>query len=64
MVRLPEAALAELLALPGAAPFQPMAGRTMKGYGVLPDDVVADDERLVPWVRRAIDFGLTLPAKA
>jgi TfoX/Sxy family transcriptional regulator of competence genes len=35
----------------------------MKGYATLPDDVVADDASLEEWVRRAIAFGETLPAK-
>jgi len=63
MIRLPDDARAELLALPGARPFEPMTGRPMKGYAVLPDDVVADQERLAAWVRRAIDHATTLPPK-
>ena len=63
MIRLPDDDRAELLELPGAAPFEPMTGRPMKGYATLPDDVVADDEALDGWLRRAIAFGLTLPAK-
>jgi TfoX/Sxy family transcriptional regulator of competence genes len=63
MIRLPEDDLAELLALPGATPFSPMAGRTMKGYATLPDDIVADDVSLDGWLTRAIEFGKTLPAK-
>jgi hypothetical protein len=35
----------------------------MKGYATLPEDVVADDDVLDDWVRRAIAFGRTLPAK-
>jgi TfoX/Sxy family transcriptional regulator of competence genes len=63
MIRLPDDHRAELLDLPGAGPFEPMAGRLMKGYATLPDDVVADDAALDGWVRRAIAFGQTLPAK-
>jgi TfoX/Sxy family transcriptional regulator of competence genes len=63
MIRLAETDLAELLALPGATPFSPMAGRTMKGYAVLPADVVADDGALDAWLERAVAFGKTLPAK-
>jgi TfoX/Sxy family transcriptional regulator of competence genes len=63
MVRLPDDAMTELLALPGAAPFSPMAGRTMKGYAVLPSDVVDDDAALDTWLRRAIAYVATLPAK-
>jgi len=63
MIRLAEPDLAELLATPGATPFSPMAGRTMKGYATLPPDVVADDTALDGWLERAIAFGKTLPAK-
>ncbi|HEX7347497.1 MAG TPA: TfoX/Sxy family protein [Candidatus Limnocylindrales bacterium] len=63
MIRLPDDDRAALLELPGAAPFEPMPGRTMKGYATLPEDVVADDDALDDWVRRAIAFGRTLPAK-
>lgn len=64
MVRLGDADRAELLGLPGAGPFEPMAGRPMKGYAVLPADVVADDDALEAWLRRSIAFGLSLPPKA
>ena len=63
MIRLGAADLAVLLAIPGATPFSPMAGRTMKGYGTLPADVVADDAALDAWLERAVAFGKTLPAK-
>lgn len=63
MIRLPETDREALLALPGAAPFEPMAGKPMKGYATLPDDIVADDDALDGWIRRAIAFGRTLPAK-
>lgn len=63
MIRLAEDDLAELLARPGATPFSPMAGRTMKGYATLPPDIVADDDALDGWLARAIEFGKTLPAK-
>jgi TfoX/Sxy family transcriptional regulator of competence genes len=62
-VRLSDEDLAELLALPGAAPFEPMAGRTMKGYGVLPPDVVTDPERLRTWVGRAYAHAESRPPK-
>jgi TfoX/Sxy family transcriptional regulator of competence genes len=63
MVRLAPADLAALVALPGAAPFAPMPGRTMKGYATLPPDVVAQDAELDAWLERAITFAGSLPAK-
>jgi TfoX/Sxy family transcriptional regulator of competence genes len=63
MVRLAPADLEVLLALPGAAPFSPMPGRTMTGYATLPSDVVADDAALDEWLGRSLAFAATLPAK-
>ncbi len=63
MIRLAGHDLAELLTLPGASAFSPMAGRTMKGYAVLPPDVVANDAALDGWLGRAIELGKTLPPK-
>ena len=63
MVRLCDADMAGLLALPGAGPFSPMPGRSMRGYATLPADVVADDDALDAWVGRAIRFAGSLPEK-
>ncbi len=63
MVRHPPNELQELLALPGSRPFEPMPGRAMKGYGVLPPDVVADDAALAQWLDRAVAHARTFPEK-
>ncbi len=63
VVRLPDEERTRLLALPGAQPFAPVRGRTMRGYGLLPPDVVADDAALESWVRRAIEHAATIPSK-
>ena len=63
MVRLGPADLEALVAMPGAGPFTPMPGRTMKGYATLPPDVVADDAALDAWIDRALAFAGSLPAK-
>ena len=63
VVRLAPDDLATILALPGASPFSPMPGRSMKGWAALPADVVADDARLDAWIDRALDFAATLPPK-
>lgn len=62
-VRLGAAEGAEALALEGAAPFEPMPGRAMTGYTVLPPAVIADDAEIRRWVERAIEYGATLPPK-
>jgi len=62
MARLPEADRDEVVAL-GGSPFEPMAGRPMRGYVVLPAAVVDDDAAIRAWVRRALEHTATLPAK-
>lgn len=63
VVRLAETDRAELLAIPGAGPFEPMPGRSMGGYAVLPPSIVADDAAVRRWVERAIEYGRNLPPK-
>ncbi len=63
VVRLGAEELAEVLALDAAAPFEPMPGRAMTGYALLPPAVVADDAALRGWVERAVAFGASLPPK-
>ena len=63
MVRLADADRAELLARPGASTFEPMAGRPMREYVILPADVVADPEGSAAWVSRAVAHVRTLPPK-
>jgi hypothetical protein len=55
-VKLPPDQAAELVA-EGGAPFEPMPGRAMGGFYVLPHGDVGD------WVRRSYDYAKTLPAK-
>lgn len=63
VVRLPEEERAELLAEPGASQFEPMPGRPMKGFVVLPAEVAARPDRARPWVERALTHALSLPPK-
>jgi TfoX/Sxy family transcriptional regulator of competence genes len=62
-VRVSEPDRDALLELPGAHPFEPMPGRSMGRYVVLPADVAASDNALDPWLTRAIEFTRTLPPK-
>ena len=62
-VRLAADDTAELLAIDDAAPFEPMPGRPMTGFTLLPPAVVADDAAVRHWVQRAIAFGATMPPK-
>lgn len=63
-VRLGGADLAEAQALEGSRPFEPMPGRAMTGYTLLPADVIDDDDAIDAWLRRAIAFGTSLPDKS
>ena len=51
-------------ALPGGArPFEPMPGRAMKGYALIPDDILADEDRLTATLAKAVAFTAALPPK-
>ena len=64
VVRLAETDRAALLKLRGAAPFEPMAGRPMKEYVVIPPSIVAKPKELSAWIERGHRYGKTLPAKS
>jgi TfoX/Sxy family transcriptional regulator of competence genes len=62
-VRLSEEDQPELLDLRGASRFEPVAGRVMKDYIVLPRTLLADPEKSAEWVTRSLEWALTLPLK-
>ncbi len=62
-VRLPDDERAKLLELDGADPFEPMDGKPMKGYALLPKATADDADGAAAWVERAVAFGRTLPPK-
>jgi TfoX/Sxy family transcriptional regulator of competence genes len=53
----------ELLRLPGARPFEPMPGRPMTGFTLLPETIVDDDAAIREWVGRAIAHVSTMPVQ-
>ena len=61
-VRLSDADTAELTAA-GGGPFEPMAGRPMRGYTLLPASIADDPVAAGAWVDRAIDHVAGLPPK-
>lgn len=63
VVRLPDAARAELLGIDGSGPFEPVPGRPMTGFAVLPPDVVSDPDQLHHWLGRAFEHGLAMAPK-
>jgi TfoX/Sxy family transcriptional regulator of competence genes len=62
MLRLPEEGRAEVAAL-GGGPFEPMPGRPMKEYVVLPRGVLDDAAATAEWVRRGAEYAASLPPK-
>lgn len=62
MVRLAEPERSELLASGGTV-FEPMPGRPMKAYVLLPASVLADDRATATWVGRGLAHTATLPPK-
>jgi TfoX/Sxy family transcriptional regulator of competence genes len=62
MVRLSPDDRRELVAKGGAI-FEPMAGKPMKEYVVLPLSVLENQSALRDWVARALSYGGSLPPK-
>ena len=62
-VRLGEEERAQLLGVSGALPFAPMKGRPMKEYVVLPPGMLEDEDAVKSWMRRALEYARSLPAK-
>lgn len=48
----------------GGRPFEPMAGRPMTGYTVVPDGWRTDRTRAAAWLEEALEFTAAMPAKA
>jgi TfoX/Sxy family transcriptional regulator of competence genes len=46
-----------------AAPFEPMPGRAMKEYMVLPEAIINDPQELHRWLERSHRFAASLPLK-
>ena len=63
VLRLDEAGRAALLAVPGAAPFEPMPGRPMKGYFVAGPRLLENPEALRSFVLRSVAHVASLPQK-
>ncbi len=47
----------------GGRPFEPLEGRTLRMYAVLPAAAVADREALSAWLLRSMDFVRGLPRR-
>ena len=63
ILRLPEKSRTELLAVGGAILFEPMSGRPMREYVVVPVSIVHDPEKLGQRVSRALEYATSLKQK-
>jgi TfoX/Sxy family transcriptional regulator of competence genes len=63
VVRLDDEHRESLRALPGAKPFEPMPGRPMKEYTLVPPAMHGRPVDLAKWVARALEYVSTLPPK-
>ena len=63
VVRLPDDARAELAAA-GGTPFEPMPGRPMRDYLILPQPILDDAAQLQAWLDRSLAYTEGLPAKS
>lgn len=62
-VRLPESDRMKLLAA-GGSDFEPMAGRPMRGYVMVPDGWLGDPQGVSGQIATALAFVSSMPAKA
>jgi len=63
VLRLPEEQREEFLRLKDAKQFEPMPGRVMREYVVVPKVLLESPERLRAWVEKALAYVSSLPAK-
>jgi len=64
ILRLPEALRAELLHDRGAKIFEPMPGRPMREYVIVPKSMLEDRKTLAKWIERSRTFAASLKPKA
>ncbi len=64
VLRLSEKDRREFMSLDGAGIFEPMPGRKMKEYVVVPSSLRADEKNLFKWTVKAFSYALSLGPKA
>lgn len=62
IVRVGKYAYPEAISLPETKPFD-ITGKAMTGWVMVPDEFLGEDEVLVEWVQKGVDFALSLPEK-
>jgi len=63
VVRLPKDDLDAFFKLANTRTFEPMPGRPMREYGVVPPSLLKSESELVAWLGKAFDYAKSLPAK-
>ena len=63
VLRLPDEHRAEFLRLKGAEQFEPMPGRVMREYVVVPKVLLKAAEQLREWVEKSLSYVSSLPTK-
>jgi TfoX/Sxy family transcriptional regulator of competence genes len=63
VLRLPDEHRAEFLRLKGAEQFEPMPGRVMREYVVVPKMLLNAPEKLRAWVEKCLAYVSSLPTK-
>jgi hypothetical protein len=63
VLRLPDEHRAEFLRLKGAVQFEPMPGRVMREYVVVPKMLLRAPEQLRQWMEKSLSYVSSLPAK-
>ena len=63
VLRLPDEERTEFLRLKGAKQFEPMPGRVMREYVVVPKVLLNAPEQLRGWVEKSLAYVSSLPAK-
>jgi TfoX/Sxy family transcriptional regulator of competence genes len=63
VLRLPDEQRTEFLRLKGARQFEPMPGRVMREYVVVPKMLLNAPRNLRPWVEKSLAYVSSLPPK-
>lgn len=63
ILRLPEDERLVFFTKYDTKPFEPMAGRIMKEYVVLPEGVLSNEAELYNWIEKSIAYTKSLPPK-
>ena len=63
ILRLPEQQRSEFLSINGASVFEPMPGRPLREYVMVPEAMLPDSSALRVWAGRSLEYAASLPSK-